>query len=845
MLRNYFSLTAIFAIFAMAFVSCNTTDNEIELNEPIAVNLRANITPATTRVINDQWQANDQVGLFMVRAGQTLSSASVLSNANNALMTIQGGALISNPPLMYPLGSNVDFIAYYPFHSSVSSNFTIPINVANQSAGLPTEVLFSNNITNQAPTANPVTLNFLYSLAKLELRVTGGANSTLTDTDFANMNVSIEGMYTQANLQLMNGTFTNHSGKQTIALYQTGSNTTSATFQALVLPTNEEITFLFDVGGTVHRHTMTVDYAAATFYRLNFALDFPSFPEATATLLNAVIIPRDENVQDIAVDASCPDTFVVGNTDDWNAALVAIRAGGNGTEDTPIAYTIYVDGVVSVPGVNFSLDNWDNWMSFGSVEHIKVTLIGDGTLSLNSNGSIFAFGNNQTLVIDSEFLTLQGRDNNSNSVVYIWRGGSLVLKNGIIAGNTNNVGNGGGVFVSANGLAAANSSSFTMKGGVISGNVVTSTTFGNGYGGGIAVQGGNFILTGGSINNNTTNRNGGGVCVFGTSTFNMSGGEIVGNTAGSGAGVSIGTGQHLTISTFTMSGGKINNNIANASWAGSGGGVLIASGVLVGDTASDCVFIMTGGEINDNIAALGGGVRVGFHSSFTMKGGTISGNTATRTDGFGGGGVFISENRINRDEFTILDGEISNNTAIRSGGGVYMGGNDDVVFRMEGGVISGNTADDGGGVYVRIDNPDGNTNCNFIMAGGLINGNSANFGGGVSVNFSATFSMEGGIISGNTANNTGGGVHLRDWWFTFTDGIFEVFNSTFTKSGSSIIYGNNAGNSSNTANSGNGHVLYWERRVDNSFNNTSLYRNTTLGSGDNISTNNITVGWGQ
>ena len=304
MLKNYFSLTAIFAIFAMAFVSCNTTDNEYDLTEPIAVNLRADITPATvSRVINDQWQANDQVGLFMVRTGQTLSLSSVLSNANNALMTVENGVLTSNQPVMYPLTGNVDFIAYYPFTSSVTWNFTIPVNISSQNAGLPTEVLFSNNITNQAPTANAVTLNFLYSLAKLELQITDGTNSTLTATDFQNMTVSIEGMYTQADLQLANGTFANHSGKQTITLYSASNNATSATFQALVLPTNKEITFLFDVNGTVHRHTLTADYASANLYRLNFALDFPVFPEATATLLNAVIIPREENTQNITVDA--------------------------------------------------------------------------------------------------------------------------------------------------------------------------------------------------------------------------------------------------------------------------------------------------------------------------------------------------------------------------------------------------------------------------------------------------------------------------------------------------------------------------------------------------------------
>ena len=304
MLKNYFSFTAIFAIFAMAFVSCNTTDNEYELTEPIAVNLRANINPATTRVMNDQWQTNDQVGLFMVRAGQPLSRASIANANNNVLMTIQGGMLTPDRPVTYPIGSNsnVDFIAYYPFRSSPGANFTIPVTVGSQSAGLPTEVLFSNNITNQAPTPNPVTLNFYYSLAKLEITITDYANAI----NFQNttVTVSIDEVYTQADLQLANGTFTNHRGRQTIALYNTGNTATSTSFKALVLPANEQITFLFDVGGVVHRHTMTVNYAAANLYRLNFELDPPLFPEPTATLLNAAIIPREENTQNIRIDST-------------------------------------------------------------------------------------------------------------------------------------------------------------------------------------------------------------------------------------------------------------------------------------------------------------------------------------------------------------------------------------------------------------------------------------------------------------------------------------------------------------------------------------------------------------
>jgi len=290
------------------FAGCNK-DNEPELTRQVAVNLRADIKPQSIlRAANDQWEANDKVGLYMKKTGQALTATgAVYSGVSNVLMSISGQTLTSNPPIMYPTSGNVDFVGYYPYTSSVDNDYTIAVNVAGQSDGLPVEVLYSNNVTNQAPTESAVVLNFQYSLAKLELTVTGGANSKLTATDFADMTVSIEGMYTQAKLQLTNGTFANRQNKQIITLYKTGNTATSATFEALVLPTtvaDGELTFVFNVAGKTYRNEMTANYAAANLYKLNFAIDFPSFPEQTATLLNAVIIPRNENSQNFSVDAS-------------------------------------------------------------------------------------------------------------------------------------------------------------------------------------------------------------------------------------------------------------------------------------------------------------------------------------------------------------------------------------------------------------------------------------------------------------------------------------------------------------------------------------------------------------
>jgi hypothetical protein len=219
---------------------------------------------------------------------------------------------------------------------------------------------------------------------------------------------------------------------------------------------------------------------------------------------------------------------------------------------------------------------------------------------------------------------------------------------------------------------------------------------------------------------------------------------------------------------LVMKSGKImgNSNIGNS---GAGGG-----SVKVNEGGT---FTMEGGTISGNTAkspnggANGGGVRVGEGGTFIMQGGTISGNTAKGSNWSAGGGV-----SNDGGTFSMEGGAISGNTLISdddqaNGGGVFNNG----TFIMEGGTISGNTAKGsnwsaGGGVRM-----EGGT---FTMQGGAIFGNTAESGewaggGGVAA-WNGTFSIEGGTIYGNTAkgdsDSHGGGVRIGSGTFTLKGG---------------------------------------------------------------------------
>jgi hypothetical protein len=167
---------------------------------------------------------------------------------------------------------------------------------------------------------------------------------------------------------------------------------------------------------------------------------------------------------------------------------------------------------------------------------------------------------------------------------------------------------------------------------------------------------------------------------------------------------------------------------------------------------------------------------------------------------------------INGGRFVMNGGVITGNKTEVGGGVAVLSG----TFTMNGGVISGNTVSSGsggsfgtssgGGVYV--------ASGAFIMNGGVISGNTApsgislfgSGGGGVYV-ASGTFTMNGGTISENTTSGNGGGILIKGT-FIMKDGVISgntadnagsgggVYANTITMSGGAI--------SGNTGNYGGG-----------------------------------------
>ena len=239
-------------------------------------------------------------------------------------------------------------------------------------------------------------------------------------------------------------------------------------------------------------------------------------------------------------------------------------------------------------------------------------------------------------------------------------------------------------------------------------------------GGGVWVNGGTFIMNGGSISAWTASGNGGAVYV-GSGKFIMNDGSLSGKALnGSGGAVYVSGGR------FVMNGGTVTGKASETEkdngsrgWAGHGGAVY-----------------------NDGATVI-------------INGGTITGSSAAE-----GGGIYAKKATL-----TIGKANITDNTAAKGGGGVCVW---DSALTIDGATVTGNNGGDslGGGVYISGAKGSGTTGDPYIPAviqNATIQNNTAKCGGGI--NASGPVKISDTTITGNTATTLekwgGGGLNAR------------------------------------------------------------------------------------
>ncbi|MFN8558771.1 MAG: DUF11 domain-containing protein [Dehalococcoidia bacterium] len=330
--------------------------------------------------------------------------------------------------------------------------------------------------------------------------------------------------------------------------------------------------------------------------------------------------------------------------------------------------------------------------------------------------------------------------------------GKLTLNQSRVQDNRTLQGGGGGLF---NGLGAT----LTMVGGVINGNRCFGVDC---DADGPPIQGGGGLLSFGTatLTNVTVNANGDpalldnhrGAGILTTGTLTMVGGTVSANLSDDANGAGIWNNGALRLLGTTVSA-----NLTDTGAAAGGGLFNAAPGV-----ATLTRVTLSANESDDGG---GGGAFNSAGATLVVGSSTITGNVTDRNNGGAGDGGGIR----NLGVLVVVSTAITNNRSLLDdGAGIYSDGVGSALTVRNStisGNIAGTTGDDGGGL--RLGPPAGVT---YRIINSTVSGNSAVDGGGIYVDGGGAVDLVNVTVFANTATGTGPNINA-------VTGTVRLFNT--------------------------------------------------------------------
>lgn len=253
-----------------------------------------------TRASGSSWGNGDAVGIYMTSAGAGIDAATAV---NKKYLAQTSGLLTpesKSEAIYYPETGNADFVAYYPYSSSVADNI-VAVNVSNQSKPEAIDLLYSNNAKNIANGAT-VSLGFTHqlSLVTIDLKNTDGTIPSLSGTT-----VSMSGMNTQASFDLDGGVLTvsPQPAEPTMDMYMVAGQGGAMKAQAIVLPTKAtgssqtQMVLTFKLDGMTFEYTVSDISAFESGKEYLYTADLsinngkPTVKMGNATITDWVTVP--------------------------------------------------------------------------------------------------------------------------------------------------------------------------------------------------------------------------------------------------------------------------------------------------------------------------------------------------------------------------------------------------------------------------------------------------------------------------------------------------------------------------------------------------------------------------
>lgn len=217
---------------SMAFASCDKTNNDVtEPESKVEFTSMVN----NLRVEDDSWSAGDEVGVFVLNAGQKTIPAGIYDGKTNVKYRAESNGVFTETgtSIIFPKdGSALDFVAYAPYKAGIE-NGIYNINVVDQTNLAKLDFVYSNNATNQNKTTPRVNLVFDHKLAFFEmvLQVIPGANISLDGAKAV-----FESILTTATFNLATGELTPGTESAPMKLSVKKVNDSKAVISMILIP---------------------------------------------------------------------------------------------------------------------------------------------------------------------------------------------------------------------------------------------------------------------------------------------------------------------------------------------------------------------------------------------------------------------------------------------------------------------------------------------------------------------------------------------------------------------------------------------------------------------------------
>lgn len=338
MIKNILLMVLILPFLAL--ISCSE-ENSIGSEENVVAKFTSSIAnmedSPQTKASGTTWDNDDAIGIYMTEAGEVLSSATV--KAKN-MKYITDGTGIFTPEstsdiITFPTdGSNVDFIAYYPYKKETIVDFQYPVDITNQTSQANIDFLYSNNAAGRNNGSSTVTLNFKHKLVKVIFNI-----SSDDINDLSNLGVTIRGSKSKAMIALADGGLVadNNSITNIEALVSPNGKTSEAIILPATSTNGYAFAFSLPSGDTFTWDVSTAEFKEGMKYTYNVKLESTGIVQVDA---NATIEDWTEGpTENITVGKDAVATPVVNNcpTTAETGATITI----SGTDLDLVKYAVF------------------------------------------------------------------------------------------------------------------------------------------------------------------------------------------------------------------------------------------------------------------------------------------------------------------------------------------------------------------------------------------------------------------------------------------------------------------------------------------------------------------------